>query len=362
MGVITTIPTGAKYFYLALCKYVSSSSNITSDPCDVVLHKGSNYASGDYMTADNAKDWIADMEPDWVQSDEVWIAAGKAATDSTSLGLYSPFNGNYQPARGGSSGENDLSVKGNWFQYSMREAAANRGMMLIDYEASKLIAMLFMAKYGRRNSQGQLGSGSDSIRYIGNTRAYGIQDTCVPAGTSGTTNYSGAAILKDDGTYVYPNSPNFLGIEDVHGSVYEFLDRAYYANETAADASKIRITNPDLTTRRLYCPLTSATYPRSLVHGKYCDIAACSTVAGSNSTYYPDQQVGHPQVFTTWKIVRCIRRSDNGAYTNGGVFYLNGSSSVGNSYGDYGSRLMFRGNINKTTDIDTFMKATDWRG
>jgi hypothetical protein len=39
-----------------------------------------------------------------------------------------------------------------------------------------------------------------------------------------------------------------------------------------------------------------------------------------------------------------------------------GSAIVSSSYSGQGTRLIFRGNITKTTDIDAFMKATDWRG
>jgi hypothetical protein len=114
MGVITTVPAGAKYFYLSLNKYVGTSSTITSDPCDVILHKGSNYASGDSMTPDNAREWIADMETDWVCSDEVYIASGKAGSDEGNLNLYSPFIGVYNLAHGNGESIVDLGSKGIW--------------------------------------------------------------------------------------------------------------------------------------------------------------------------------------------------------------------------------------------------------
>lgn len=122
--------------------------------------------------------------------------------------------------------------------------------------------MLFVAKYGRRNSQNQLGAGLNTVsRKLGVTRAYGMRDTVIPDGTTVTDTYFNAAIaLTSDGgntSYEYPGSPNFLGIEDIHGSVSEFLDRAYYANETPADCGKVRITMPDLSTRRV-CSINPA--------------------------------------------------------------------------------------------------------
>lgn len=156
MGVITTIPAGAKYFYMSLKKFITMITNtgnlkITIDPCDIVLHKGSLYDRGDDMNETNVREWIADMEPDWVYSEPVFIHATECAPDGVA-NLYTPFDGLQTSARGTTNKENDLTIKGEWFQYSMRDAAFRRGLQLIDYEATKLIAMLFMARYGRRNS------------------------------------------------------------------------------------------------------------------------------------------------------------------------------------------------------------------
>lgn len=366
MGAITTIPAGAKYFYLSLRKYISGSSTITTDPCDIVLHKGTAFSRGDDMNETNAREWIADMEPDWVYSDPVFIHATECAFDGVD-GLYTPFDGIHYPVTGTSLKENDLTIKGEWFQYSMRDAAFQRGLQLIDYEATKLIAMLFVAKYGRRNSQNQLGAGLNTVsRKLGITRAYGMRDTVIPDGTTVTDTYFNAAIaLTSDGgntSYEYPGSPNFLGIEDIHGSVSEFLDRAYYANETPADCGKVRITMPDLSTRRV-CSISPANnYPRSVVHGKYCDIVSCSSSNGSNTTCYPDWQSVNYELRNTWAPTKAIRWSSISPQAYSGVFCLDGGNSVGTSTTSAGSRLIFRGNIVETTDIDMFLNAGEWRG
>lgn len=365
MPVIATIPAGAKYFYMIVKKFIVNS--VTTDPCDVVLHKGSKFNSGDEMNDLNAKDWIADMEPEWVYSDPVCIAAGKCATYDVGS-LYSPFNGTKIPAVGTEAKENSLTSKDQWFQYSMREAAYKRGLQLIDYEATKLIANLFIAKYGRRNSQNQLGAGTSiSTRRLGATREYGMTDTVIPDGTSVTEVWTNAAIPIIQGNnraYISVGSPNFLGIEDVHGNVGEWLDRAYYANETAADCGKIRITNPDLSTRRLYSITSTgpSSYIRSFTHGKYCDIASCSSQTGTSITYYPDYQSTNVALRTTWAPTTAILRSSYGSTALGGVFFISANNSVSFSYQEIGSRLIFRGNITETTDIDEFIEATEWRG
>lgn len=369
MGVITTIPAGAKYFYMSLRKFITGSSTITSDPCDIVLHKGSLYDRGDDMNETNVREWIADMEPDWVYSEPVFIHATECAFDGVD-GLYTPFDGLQTPAKGSANKENDLTIKGEWFQYSMRDVAFQRGLQLIDYEADKLIAMLFMARYGRRNSQNQLGGGTASgERRLGATRAYGMRDTVIPNGVpapSGDIAYQNAAIaLVSDGgatTYEYPGSPNFLGIEDVHGNVGEWLDRAYYANETPADCGKVRITMPDLSTRRVYSITPANNYPRSVVHGKWCDIVSCASSNGSSATCYPDYQEAEASLRNNWASARAIMRSYNSANAVGGVFCVHGHYSVGLSLTYAGSRLIFRGNMTETTDIDLFLNTEEWRG
>lgn len=311
MPVMATIPAGAKYFYLIVKKFISGS--ITADPCDVVLHKGSKFSSGDEMTDRNAKDWIADMEPDWVYSEHVCIAAAECADDGIG-GLYSPFDGLKTAAKGTEEKENNLASKEQWFQYSMRNAAYKRGLQLVDYEATKLIANLFVAKYGRRNSQNQLGAGlATGSRRLGNTREYGMTDTVIPDGTSVTEVWANAAIPIIQGTnktFKNVDSPNFIGIENVHGNVTEWLDRAYYANETAADCGKIRITNSDLSTRRLYSITPSGYYSKSLVHGKFCDIASCSSQSGTTITFYPDHQSADATLRNNWASTKAIRRSE----------------------------------------------------
>lgn len=370
MAVITTIPEGAVYFYLSHNKYVSGS--ITSDPCDIVLHKGSSFANGDAMTDSNASLWIADMEPEWQWSDPVCIAAAKCATDSTAIGLYTPFDGTKEPAIGGNYYEvSDLNLAGVWTQYSMRRAAYNRGLRLIDYEATKLIAMLFTAKYGRRNSQSVLGAGfSLNTRKLGVTREYGMTDTVVPSDVEISDAYTNAKfpIDNDNGVITYDacGSPNFLGIEDVHGNVTEALERAYYANETAANCGKIRITGPNATAsnediRRVYTVNASGYIPTSVVHGKYCDICSCSATGASTATGYCDYQQGVSSLTTTWSNTMFLRRSSYGSDAYGGVFCLIGNAVIAYTGYSLGSRLLFRGNIVETEDIDYFEAATDKR-
>lgn len=150
MPLIATIPEGSVYFYITVPKYITGL--VTAQPCDIVLHKGTKFASGDAMNESNAREWIADMEPEWVQSPLLPIAAAECAIDSSTLGIYSPFDGKKTALVGTDSQENALNSKLEWFQHRFSQVAFNRGLMLIDYEATKILAILFIAKYGRRNS------------------------------------------------------------------------------------------------------------------------------------------------------------------------------------------------------------------
>lgn len=195
-----------------------------------------------------------------------------------------------------------------------------------------------------------------------------MRDTVIPNGVSVSSNgypYQNAAIaLVSDGgatTYEYPGSPNFLGIEDVHGNVGEWLDRAYYANETLADCGKIRITMPDLSTRRVYSVNPISGYPKSVVHGKWCDIVSCTSAVGSSATCYPDFQCSNTSLRSNWASTNAIYRSGSHANVDCGIFYVDGSKSVSYSCTS-GSRLIFRGNMTETTDIDLFLNTKEWRG
>jgi hypothetical protein len=133
------------------------------------------------------------------------------------------------------------------------------------------------------------------------------------------------------------------------------------ANETSANCGKLRITQPDLSTRRVYFVGPSGNYPQAVVHGKYCDICSCSTSGGGTVKGYCDYQSSDTTLRSTWASTRALRRSSSHAYANGGVFDLGAGYSVGYSYSYYGSRLIFRGNIVETSDIDFYLNLTEIR-
>lgn len=83
MPVIATIPAGAVYFYITVPKYITGT--VDADPCNIVLHRGKSFANGDAMNETNALQWIPDMEPNWVVSNEMLVAAAECAVHNVNL-------------------------------------------------------------------------------------------------------------------------------------------------------------------------------------------------------------------------------------------------------------------------------------
>lgn len=369
MPAMVSIPAGAKWFYFPLAWY--RSSTITNVNCDIVMHRGDNYTSGDAMTRENAKDWIADMEPDWQYMEPTPIACGEAASDDK-LTLYTSFNGTKKSAKGASNyyTQVDYSETGVWTQYTMQRAAFKRGLQLIDYEATKMIAMLFVAKYGRRNSQNVLGMGSNSTgRLQGVTAQYGMIDTICTDSQQQTAYIPVYDPLGNITSNIQVYSPCFLGVENVQGSTAEYLSKTYFMNDKPADYAKLRVIMPDKSERLI--PIhtvvdTYDVYSKCLSHGKFCDIIACpKTVSKATAiTGYCDTQV-YPGIEAKTTLLTSYRvaRSNYAAAASGGVLYVGSDSSsiVGFSAPQFGSRLQFRGQLKYTTDIDEFETAEEVR-
>ena len=84
--------------------------------------------------------------------------------------------------------------------------------------------MLFVAKYGRRNSQNVLGAGSAlTARKLGVSREYGMVDTTIHLNIAVTETWDNAAIpiasTSGQITYKEISTPVFLGIENIHGNI-----------------------------------------------------------------------------------------------------------------------------------------------
>ena len=198
--------------------------------------------------------------------------------------------------------------------------ARGAGYQIIDVEQHSMIALLFFAKYGNRNSQAILGTGNtDYTSTTGSTNSLGNRDTAAAV--------SGAA--------------SFAGIEGVHGYMYEWVGGVTINNGLWT------ITTPDGSTRTAQAGATTGWIMEiRAAEGSFFDVIPL-TVGGSESTYYADYynyQTG----------ARVLARSCNGANAYGGVSCTNAYFAASSASAVIGSRLAFRGVIREAESVTAF--------
>lgn len=214
-------------------------------------------------------------------------------------------------------------------------------MQQIDYDMHRDIANLFFAKYGRRNSQAQCGYGSNTnTRTTGGTAILGMKDTVNP---DNKTTY---AWYEENGSYVQINNVNCLGYEDIYGHKYDMMDNVS-VNEGTVDA-KWYIVMPDGTSRKVKAKTGSDQFTTAVAHGKYMDIVPVGTLTGSETTYYCDKY------WYTGSLSRVVYRGINSANSSGGVSYAGAGYDASDSYPHVGSRLAFRGKIERAQSAEAY--------
>ena len=270
-------------------------------------------------------DRIEDMEPDWVEHEECFTAVFGSSIVGTKL---------RSCITGGST-----AASMNWTDFHYYSQA--RGMQQIDYDMHRDIANLFFAKYGRRNSQAQCGHGQDTnARKTGGTAMLGMKDTVNP---NNKTTY---AWYEENGSYVQINNVNCLGYEDIYGHKNDMMDNVS-VNEGTVDA-KWYIVMPDGTTRKVKAKTGSDQFTTAVAHGKYMDIIPVGTLTGSETTYYCDKY------WYSGSLSRVVYRGFNYAYSFGGVSFANAYNDALNSSAYYGSRLAFRGKIERAQSAEAY--------
>lgn len=200
--------------------------------------------------------------------------------------------------------------------------ARGTGYQRIDYEQHCMIALMFYAKYGNRSSQDVLGVGG--AMYNSNN-------------TTGSTNSRGNSDTQNETA----NYVNFLGIEGVHGCLYEWVSGVTINNRVWT------ITNPDGTTR----DVTAYSGDGWIIEvaaaaGPFFDLIP-TQVGGSATTYYSDyyyQNTGS----------RVLARSYYSASAYGGVSCTYAYDHASDALANYGSRLAFRGVIRPASSVSAF--------
>jgi hypothetical protein len=290
--------------------YDGSVAKLTGEEGDVMVYKPEFYYKYESINSDQFSYIISENPGDetWIKSPESLIGTYKS--NNVSGRLYS---------RSGVSPTGSISQDNN----SAYAKARGTGYDIIDFEQHCMIALLFYARYGNRNSQAVLGAGNATFATgNGSTNALGNANT-----VAATTGHA-----------------SFAGIEGVHGGAYEWVGGATIENGVWT------ITNPDGTTR-------GGNATAGTINGWIVEIAAAigpyfdmipTAIGGSATTYFADQyQYGTGAG-------RVLARSYYDTYTNGGVSCTNTSSDGSVSHPYFASRLAFRGIIRESDSIEEF--------
>ena len=326
MYLISEVPAGATALYFSIL----------------------NTAEFDKVVLSNS-DKIEDMEPDWVANDEHLCAVVGSSVVGTKLRAC--ITGNSTTA----------SMSWTDFHYY----SAQRGMQQIDALMHSRIANLFYAKYGRRDSQEQCGTGQHTNnRTTGGTAGHGMTDTIgyeeAHAINANITNslvdnlvHQYAWYLSEDGSAVTQvNNTCCLGYEDIYGHKYDMMDNVDLPNNTG-NAGKWRIWMPDGTTRMVKGMTSSDQWITAVAHGKYMDVIPVGSVNGSSSTHYCDKY------YISTAAGRVVYRGCYNAYANGGVSYADANNDASYTSTNVGSRLAFRGKLVRAASVAAYKAAVE---
>lgn len=203
-------------------------------------------------------------------------------------------------------------------------SARGQGYQRIDFQQHCVIAFMLYAKYGNRNLQAVLGAGG------------AISGSS--ATTTGTSNSTGNADTQNE-TSKYACG---LGLEGVFGGIYEWVKGVEINNRVWT------ITDPEGGTRQVNAGTSDGWITHvAAENGPYFDMVP-TEVGGSETTHYSDyywQTSGGPLV---------LARSYFGSSANGGVAYAYANYVASYTYSYYGSRLAFRGVIEKAQSVSAF--------
>ena len=290
---------------------------------------------------------IEAIEPDWVRNEPWLLGVYQASVDSL-LRLRSVSGATVQ--RGSDNNRTssewlydeegyatNTPVRKMEFTYKDFQNLAHRrgnGYQMIDYEMSKLMAVLWFSLYGTRDAQLICGYGNGSSNVTGYRDDIGNSDS-----------------RREDS-----RGTKCLGFESFFGVHYEWEDniavnipsyRQYMKNKTAevntypTDAVW-HIYDPVSKTERLVQGIKDHGYCITRVrHGRYCDIIA-SRVSSDNSRWasgYADGQ------FYAHSRSRIVGRANNSANAFGGLVFADARFASSQAQSIIGSRLAFRGNV-----------------
>ncbi|GBR74578.1 phage-related protein [Candidatus Termititenax aidoneus] len=243
------------------------------------------YAHTRYTEGDRDKLYIGAYKG-YVSGGKLFSLSAKTPTTSTTLGTFRGYAG-----------------------------AKGTGYDQISFYARTLLQALYFLRYKNLNSQVALGQG-----YCGGSSAQ----------TTGATNQAG----MDYGTTSTTSRVKFLGVEDMWGNVWEFLDGVYINSGVLTTAfSGFNDGGSGYTNRGITVSGSSSGSYITKVAGTSEGGFLPTAVSGSSSTYYTDG---------SW--TSNVNPIAGGSYSNGslaGLLAWDSTNAASGSYANIGARLMF---------------------
>ena len=221
--------------------------------------------------------------------------------------------------------------------------ALGAGFDIVDYEAHCKVAWMQYAKYGNLDSQTIIGSGSDSyVRIIGTTASLGNNDGADTNNTTifGLENWWGDKFEWMGGFYEWINGGK--------GELYSFDG---FLNSTTISGNPLTMglvsSASDYRKLNYTVTATKSGFISKMLLGEYGDLIPIE-FNGSSSSFWAD----NGWVFLGSYVAR---RSYYRAYPIGGAACLGLNAYPSGASAEYGSRLLYRGNIEVIEDPASFI-------
>lgn len=289
------------------------------------------------------------IEPDWVEVDPFLVGIYQASVDGLTR-MRSLSQATVKTGTGTSTTSSEWQYDNdgyptntplNAFNYTCKDfqnLAYRRGAgyQCVDYEMSKMVALLFYCYVGDRDASLRCGYGKSS----GGSTGY------LDTGTYGG-NSDGLKPSSDSG-----NGNKCLGLESWFACTYEWTDRSAVnvVSYKSALANRMvgksgdpvdavwHIYDPHNNTERTVKQTTeTASNIARVRHGRYCDVIASKLTGDTNyATHYADG------AWITMSSCRVVGRSYNNASAYGGLACASAYNASSDSSTSFGSRLAFR--------------------
>lgn len=325
--VFCDVPADAKYF-------IFSSKNTNQNE--------------EVIAVDSSE--VEAIEPDWVEN-KPWLCGVYHASVDALVQMRSISGANVRTGTGTSTTSSEWSYDAdgrakntpvgslNYTYKDLQNLAMLRGVgyQLIDYEMSKLMAILWYSLNGTRDAQLKCGYGR---------------------GAGGSTGSQDTLGNKDTDRATASNGNKILGFENFIGCTWEVMDNVTVNAASFADYLKqhgvgVTTSDPIDDVWHIYDPITKTERTvkgmtsgggnciARVKHGRFCDVIPAKTTTDT-SQYAANYTDGF---WYSRERCRVVGRSGGSAVAVGGLVCASAGNASSASYSYYGSRLAFRGEI-----------------